>query len=401
MIQAAPLRRDLWARTGRPGGNAGLRGDAGWDMWRRNPSMNPSLQKATEDDVWLAELDRRNQLAQRLQAQQGGMKARSDADLLEQALNSGNVNIHAEPQNEFDEQIQGIMQGHINAGIRGQNAQFSQSVQDRIRRRQLENLQAQRLMRDQALDQAKFADQKKRQGQQFALDVAKQQQQQRYRDGLVKQRQQQMAYDMGKDKDATYRKDAQMALELVRDGMDPEEVTQLFKLDDRDQQLLYSFAGAADDQVAAEEEPILQFLNDREMGMRQPIEVEEPGWWDRMRGNVPQGPAFSDAPERVRTQAPGMDDANFAELREMAAENGFLYDPQQGFIPARGATPPPAEITQPRSGSMSNLGGRKQATDPSLPLITSKAQLEEMIRTGRLRRGMKFRTMSGYEKIVN
>jgi hypothetical protein len=376
MISRNPLRRDLWARGSKPA-SVGLQGNAGWDMWRQDPARNPSLSRATDDDVWMEEMSRKNELARQLLAQQNARKSKSDADMLEMALNSGDANIFEAPQNDQDMELQKMMQGYVNAGTRGINMQYQQELLNR--KRQIENANLNRQLRAQALDESQFIDSKRRNAQNMTLDQAKLQQQAQYRAALLKQRQQQMAYDRQQDIQKRGSDEVKQALDLVKEGMDPEDVIPLFKLSPRDQQLLHGYRASYDEGVSAEEDPMLDYLNESELSMRRqnPISVSQPGFFSRMTGNVPQGPDFSMAPERVQLQ-PGSGD-DFEKLRLEAAKQGFNYDPTEGFYSGRGGTPPPAEQTQPR------LDPRLEA----LPLVMSRADVE------RLPRGARFRTRDG------
>jgi hypothetical protein len=269
--------------------------------------------------------------------------------------------------------------------------------------------------RNQSLDESKFIDQKERDKfarrmatGNFNLDAEKAVQNDAYRQNLLMQRQKEAQYDALMDLHKNSSAEAKQALDLVKDGMDPEEVIGLFRLNPRDQQLVRSYRATADRDQSLEEDPMLDYLNEMELGMRQKLpQEEEPGLWGRtkqyameaargavgMRGiHAPlptQGPP---APPNSRALYDLPDPSNpaFQEMYQEAAKRGFSYDPtQRGFYSNRPQYQPPAPPAQ---------------TDQrlaALPLITSREQLEEMIRTGQIRRGQQFRTYGGKVKTVH
>lgn len=377
MIMANPLRRDYYKTTG------GLRSiDTGFDRWRSDPSRNPALQRATDDDMWIEESRRRVELANKLLARENAQKNKSQADLLEQALNSGNFNLSEAPENEYDAELQKIMQEHINAGIRGVERQYSPQAIALQRKINLENAGLQRQGRAQALDEAQFIDQKQRAARGFALDARKAAMNDAYRQNLMGQREKQMQYDALMDLQRHSSQEAKQALDLVREGMDPEEVIQLFRLNPRDQQLIRSYRAMADEEMALEDDPMLDYLNERELGMRRGATPQEegPGFADSVRtffgGRSAPLPLPVDRVGRGGL-APGEGD-EFEQLRLEALKNGFAYDPtQRGFYSNRPQYQPPAPQPQ------------QDQRLAAIPLVTTQADW------ARLPRGTPYRTMSG------
>lgn len=375
------IRRDYWNSIyGRPrnGIGGGTNYAAGsWDMWARDPRSNPSLRPVTDDDRALAEAERRHTLAQKLLTRENANKAKREADMLEQLLHGNQpVNLFEEPANEFDEDLQTLIQGDVNAGIRGINMQVQEGT--KRRKQGLENLNAQLRMQAAALDRAKFGDQIRRSRADQALDAAKLQQQGAYRNALLAQRSAQMRADIGKDQNAEYQREAKMALDLVKDGMDPEEVVAMFRLNDRDQQLLFSYGGMLSEEMQAEEQPYLDYLNEMELGMRSknPLPAMntegERGWLPFTRGPAMQGPPVPTDHRAAYAPLPMNDEA--MELRAEAAKRGYVYDPNTGFsLPGdpEPATPVPAQPA--RSGPR-----------PGIPVVTNGADARRRFRPGTL-----------------
>jgi LPS sulfotransferase NodH len=380
MIMRNPIRRNYYKTTG------GLRSmDTAFDTWRSDASRNPALQTATDDDMWIEESRRKIDLANQLLARENARKNKSEADMLEQALNSGNANLFDEPANEQDEELQKLMQGHVDAGIRGLEWQWSPKAIDRQRKMAFENIAANARVRDQALDEAKFVDQKRRDSRGFALDVNKQAQSEAYRQSLLAQRQKEAQYEALMDLHREGSQQSKQALDLVKDGMDPDEVIALFKLSPRDQQLLRSYRASVDQEESLEMDPMIDYLNERELGMRRGATPQEegPGFFSGVSeffgGRAAPLPIPVDQMGRAGL-APGQDE-EFEKLRLEAAQAGLQYDPaQRGFYNPRPQYQPPAPPVQqyPRAAA--------------IPLITSQAEWM------RLPRGAPYRTMSGKVK---
>jgi hypothetical protein len=402
------IRRDLWNQSGRanPGyqlGSTNMAAQRGWDPWKWSPKSNPALQKATDDDVLMEEQLRRHELATKLLTRENARKAKQESDMMEALLsNGGAVNLFDEPANEQEDMLQSIIQNDVDAGSRG----FVIQVADARRRRKegFENLNYDMRLRDQALDRSKFVDLRERSRRDQDLEEARLNQQGQYRNAMLMQRQRQMEMDYAKDGDQNYQREAKLALDLVKDGMNPDEVATMFQLRPRDQQMLFGYAGMIENEEAEATEPMLEYLNNAELGMRTPVQQDNPGWLRRMFG--------AKAPPPAPAGRAGMNPASgqeFDKLRLEAAKMGLVYDPNEGFMlpeygDEEGGYPMPLDgMGNPMQGGprqpQGQMGG-KRATNPALPLITSKAQLQEMIRTGRLRRGDRFRTYGGSEKVV-
>jgi LPS sulfotransferase NodH len=380
MIMRNPIRRNYYKTTG------GLRSmDTGFDRWRGDASRNPALLKATDDDMWIEESRRKIELANKLMARENAKKNKSEADMLEYALNSGNSNLYGEPENEQDEELQKLMQEHVDAGMRGLEWQWSPKALDRQRKMAFENHALNARLRDQALDESKFIDQKRRDARGYALDVNKAMQNDAYRENLLAQRQKQMQYDALMDMHKNSSAEAKQALDLVKEGMDPEEVISLFRLNPRDQQLLRSYRGAVDQEESLEMDPMIDYLNERELSMRRGVTPQEegPGFIDGVRtffgGRSAPLPLPADRVGRGGL-APAEGD-EFEKLRLEAAQAGLQYDPRQrGFYSDRPQYQPPAPPQAPNPGLA------------SIPLITTQ---EEWMR---LPKGAPYRTMSGKVK---
>jgi hypothetical protein len=388
-------------------------GAASMDSWRRDPMRNPAMRTATDDDMWIEESRRRADLAQRLLAQQNARRERDQADLLEQALQSGNANLFDEPANDQDAELQGIMQQYLNAGMRGVERQWSPQAIDRQRKMAFENLAANRQARAQALDESQFIDQKRRTANNFALEAEKAARNDAYRQNALGLRQKQMQYDALMDLQRNASAEAKQAMDLVKDGMDPEEVIGLFKLSPRDQQLLRSYSDMGNEEDAA----MLELLNRREQSMRTPLPEEEESWLEyglnapgrvkdwavgklgavadagltvaELAGSGAYGPIpgaigawasnrrFSPAqmpkgnPDPyLTTAAPTGED--FDKMMLDAAQSGYRYDPRRGFYadrPQRGGS---------AGGYPRQVGEEDLAELARIPLITSKAQYDAL-----------------------
>jgi hypothetical protein len=381
------IRRDLWNQTQGPS-NPGYMMDStnmaaqrGWDSWKWNPRRNPSLQKATTDDILLEENNRRHQLAQELKKREDARKAKEEADMLEALISrGGGYNLYDEPANEQDERLQQIIQEDYDAGQRG----FGVQVADARRQRKegFENLNYGLKARDQALDRAKFADAMRRGQQDYRLDAARIQQQGQYRNAMLQQRDKQMALDYAQQGDQNYQREAKLALDLVKDGMPPEEVASLFpKLNKRDQSLLFSYGGMMMDEEDESAGPMLDYLNEMEMQMRRGAATPaQPGFFKRMMGG---GQPAVDPSQMTRAQLPPVTDDRFNDLRLEAAKMGLAYDPNEGFyMPDVGDGPPPAEMTQQPQPTV----------DPRIASLPVVATREDVMR---LPKGARFRTRDG------
>jgi hypothetical protein len=393
------IRRDLnnqyYGRptTGVMMGSTNFSAGAG-DMWKRDPMRNPSLQEATEDDILMAENFRRHELAQKLLKREEAAKAKRQNDMLQAMLGkqAGSVNLFEKPNSLEEADLQDLIQNDVDAGTRGWNASVGDAR--RTRKEGFENMALAMKLRDQALDRSKFVNQRENQRDNLDLDAARLNQQGKYRGALIAQRQQQMRMDYARSGDQDYQREAKLALELVKDGMSPEEVNQLFKLDPRDATLLNSYGAMLDDEDAAadaEQQPMLDYLNDMELGMRtERAAPSAPSAWQRALGAL-SGGAFGarngGTPELIGPPATGRaamnpaSGAEFDKLRLEAAKQGFTYNPNTGFeMP--GMVDDYAQADQPAQSSRARL-------KPGLPVVRTPAE------AARLPKGTKFQNLEG------
>jgi hypothetical protein len=372
------IRRDLWdtvyGRT--PSTSVNF---SGGELWRSSPSSNPSLWAATDDDEVLAYGDANSEMARKLMMRGRADHLRGQNRTLQAALSRPNVNLFGAPNDDFDKEIQQLVQENQNARIRGfdmgrvqDQKNYALQKEALSRRLQLQNA---------ALDRAKFARDRVEGDREFGRQLANDGFSRRYRASLLAQgaaRDKRMA-----DTEATrgYNNVAEQALEMVRDyGMDPEEAIRVFGLEGPEQEVLRSIGGMASQAEADDLQPYLDYLNQTELSRRQALGPDaahdqrgDPSLLRRFARHIPIAGRFVDQYPKAPGESapsgrsglmplPAESDDTAALMRE-AAKVGASYDPARGFYSPRVAR---------------QVGPSGPAIRDGAPVANSKADLDAL-----------------------
>lgn len=340
-------RRDLWNQTaGRMTlGGSGLTGSnsSDWDMWRRDPTRNPSLRRATADDEALAYADQQNRLQQELLMKEKSRQLQGNVNMLKMAnAQPFGVGLFEAPETDFDKKLQGNMQEFVNAGIRGQRLGLQH--QRDWERRYLQAMENARRNQAASLDRAKFVRSKFEDDRDFDLAINKEEARRKYLEDMS------LDQRVGKQQGRQDNVD-ELAFEMVRDfGMDPEEAIRVFGIKGPAETVLRSVGGLVESGRGAgdaQAEELADILNDYEMGARKQaadLNVKKRTWWDR---------TFGDDPVKDE-KLPAMDAEELYKLRTKGAEKGVAYDPNKGFfLPPRAPRTP--QRAQPLPASVNGI----------------------------------------------
>lgn len=367
------IRQDLWNQTGgrMTLGSSGLTGSntSDWEMWRRDPTRNPSLQRATPDDEVLAYETQQSRLQHELLMKEKAKRLQQNIGMLKQAnAQPFGVGIFDAPDAPNDVAIQRNIQRYVDAGTRGMNA--SAASEKERERRYIQNLQIRKQLQDSALDRAKFQQGLFQDQRDFKFDVNKELARRKYLEDV--QTNQMIGQQQGRHDNA-----AELAFEMVRDfGMEPEEAIKVFGVDPQSADVLRSVGRMVGGQASARDEQgqdWVELLNQMELAQRKASPDFEPDlpsaktWWggtnkEQKALNDAEIARFSD-----RSKLPPMKSKEMLDLLDAAEKRGLSYNPNQGFfLPQRnmGGAAPTASPTP----------AHPQFIGDGIPVVTSREQ---------------------------
>lgn len=364
-----------------------------WDMWRRDPSRNPALQQATPDDEALEYGRMAHELSQQLLMKENARKSKEKVALLQRALaNPNGANLFSAPQDDFEAQLQRIMQGDIDAGSRGW--QYGLKGQERNYREAKEAFARRLQSQNAAVDRAKLYQDALKNERDYQLKKENDNHRRKYQDSLLRQNRED-------DVARGYDSDAQLALEMVRDfGMDPEEAIRVFGIQGSGQQVLRSIGSMVDTQndskTAIQDESLDDYadlFNSIELQARReaaptPSKSGYGPMGALMRAFGYKGAESIPDPETLGfDQLPAVNNKDVNEARMQALKLGLRYDPARGYFPPErrpnpavpGAALPSAPALS--SPQMQNMGGQQSVAN--VPVVTSRAEVAALPRGAR------------------
>lgn len=350
------IRADLWNDTA---GRLKPQGAFAWDMWRNDPRMNPSLQQATPDDEVLAYNQRQHELAQQLLMQENARKARANVALLERAAAQPNFNLFGAPTNPTEKQIQGIVQGDVNAGTLGWN--LGLDAQERNRRQANEDFARRIQAQNAALNRAKYGQDIRESNRDFALKAMNDLERQKYQKQMLEISKLRAQGDKADSASRTAAANTKMAIDAVREyGMDPEEAIQVFGVPKEARGIIHSYGAlAAQGDEGMQDYADLYSQMELAQMRRSPealAQADDPNFLERwFQGKQKVDPNTFTREQLLALNPTFSEDA--LKSRADALKMGLRYDPKQGFfLPPRQMGPPASAAPQPAQVPQ-NVGG--------------------------------------------